>query len=332
MKKLLVFYLGFTAVLFCSAVMAAGKTVSTAAASKAVIRDCAHCPEMVVLPAGHFLMGASAEEEEREGVRPSLRGRSLPQHEVTVAAVAIARYEVTRDEYARFVAATGRPDPTSCLWLKPELSDAEIVPSESWRQVDGHSWKNPGFAQTSRDPVVCVSWEDATAYTQWLSKITGKAYRLPTEAEWEYAARAGTTTAHYWGDSVAEGCAFGNLADATLKAKYPAIVPFQYLTCDDGRVYTAPVGSYRPNDFGLFDMIGNAWELVDDCWKPDYTSASSNSNKSVDGDCSQHIVRGGAWNDVPWSARAAVRFGIKADFHGAEMGFRVARLVDRKGR
>src|SRR5438046_10092403 len=161
-------------------------------------RDCSNgCPEMVVVPQGRFTMGAPAGEEARENWPIERRGRSVPQHLVTIRhKLAIAKFEVTRDEYAQFVAETNRPDADSCDTL-----DA----SGDFIATNGN-WHSPGFPQTGRDHVACVSWDDTQAYVAWLSAKTGYVYRLPTDAEWEYAARAGTTTERYFSDNPAALC------------------------------------------------------------------------------------------------------------------------------
>ncbi|MCX7362377.1 MAG: formylglycine-generating enzyme family protein, partial [Alphaproteobacteria bacterium] len=154
-------------------------------------KDCATCPALLRVPPGTFVMGAAEGEKEREGVPPPFRGRSVPQHEVAVAAFRMGRTPVTRDEFAAFVAATKRDLGGACRGLGTD---------GQFREAPGRDWRNPGFAQTGTHPVVCVSWLDALAYVDWLSGTTGKAYRLPSEAQWEYVARAGTQTARFWGD------------------------------------------------------------------------------------------------------------------------------------
>src|SRR5258708_20849737 len=158
-------------------------------------RDCSKgCPEMVVVPQGRFTMGAPAGEEERENWPIERRGLSVPQHLGTIRhKFAIAKFDVTREEYAQFVADANRPDPDSCT---------TTAASGGLISTNGH-WHSSGFPQTGRDPVVCVSWDDAQAYVAWLSAKAGHVYRLPTEAEWEYAARAGTTAARCGRDNAA---------------------------------------------------------------------------------------------------------------------------------
>ncbi len=280
-------------------------------------RDCPQCPEMVRLPAGAFVMGAAPGEEEREGVPQEFRGRSQPQMRISIGySVAMGKYEVTRGEFAAFAQATGHQAGSSCWGLG---SDGR------WGEQQGLSWRNPGFPQTERDPVVCVSWNDAQAYAEWLRRSTGKAYRLPTEAEWEYAARAGSQRARYWGDGRDGACRHANVADLTLAdALRFEKKPEHFFLCPDGYVYTAPVGRFIPNAFGLYDMLGNAWEWVGDCWNENYVGAPG-TPAYRDGDCSRRVARGGGWVNDPHNVRAAGRSGVVTGYRYYVLGFRVAR-------
>ena len=281
-------------------------------------RDCPQCPEMVSVPLGSFVMGAAAGEEEREKVLPAYRDRASPQRTVSISkAFSLGRHEVTRGQYAAFVAATGRQAGASCHVFG---SDGK------WKDQAGMSWLNPGFAQTDSDPVVCVSWGDAQAYAQWLAKTTGKGYRLPSEAEWEYAARGGTSTARYWGDGRAEACRHANVSDRKLvdwgKFKND---PEEFFQCSDGYSHTAPVGKFQANGFGFFDMLGNAWEWVEDCWNGNYQGASSGQESRVSGDCCHRVLRGGGWDNNPPLVRAAYRSRYTTGYRDDNAGFRVAR-------
>lgn len=191
-------------------------------------------PRMTVVPAGEFLMGSPESEADR-------RREEGPQHRVRIAyPFAVSTYQVTRAEYAAFVADTRRPDGESCFLT--------YAPNQTG-ETKGYSWRNPGFAQTGRDPVVCVSWQDARAYAGWLSAKTGKRYRLLSEAEWEYASRAGTSTSRFWGDGIGRG----NANYGKDECCGPAAAGI------DRWPYTSPGGSFPPNAFGLYDMLGNAW-------------------------------------------------------------------------
>ncbi|MBX3501826.1 MAG: formylglycine-generating enzyme family protein [Alphaproteobacteria bacterium] len=282
-------------------------------------RDCPTCPEMVVIPPGSFTMGVAAAEEEREGVPAYFRGRSAPQHRVTIGyAFSLGRHEVTRGQFAAFAQATGRDTGTSCWTLRADGNYVETA---------GRDWRDPGFAQTENDPVVCVSWEDAQAYVEWLKRTTGKGYRLPSEAEWEYAVRAGSQSARYWGDSLDGTCLQANVADLTLASRFNAEKnPERFFLCTDGHLHTAPVGSFRPNAFGLHDALGNAWEWTGDCSHDTYNGAPANGDYwHASGDCPFRVARGGSWFNNPWSVRAGYRFWFTPGYRSYEVGFRVAR-------
>ena len=254
-----------------------------------VFADCDHCPEMVVVPAGRFTMGSPSSEEGRfnnEG----------PQHEVAFdSPFAVGVYEVTRGEFARFVSATGRSTGNSC-WT---FEDGER------KERSGRSWRSPGFSQSDMHPAVCVSWDDAQAYASWLSRETGESYRLLSEAEWEYVARAGTGTARYWGASASGQCRYANGADAGSGLDWAT-------DCDDGYARTSPVGIFDPNGFGLHDVLGNAWEWIEDCWHENYARAPRDGRawlESNGGECSRRVLRGGSWGSQPEDLRAANRSG-----------------------
>ena len=284
-----------------------------AGAPPAGFRDCADCPEMVAIPAGRFLMGTAPGEEEREALAAAFRHRSEPQRTVTVPAFAAGRFEVTRGQYRAFAAATGRATDGCFVWVGAGF---EKDPTKDWR--------NPGYPQDDTHPVVCVSWDDATAYAAWLARRTGKAYRLLTEAEWEYAARAGTTTSRHWGDA-GPSCRHANGADLTTAAQVPGAADWPAADCSDRHAYTAPVGSYPANAFGLHDMLGNVWEWTQDCWYANHEGAPSDGSARATGDCSHRAVRGGSWEDAPLGLRAAYRVGSPTVIRVWIRGFRVAR-------
>lgn len=254
----------------------AGATASTEVTSPGPrpVRDCDDCPEVLTVPAGSFLMGSAAGD-------PEAAPEEQPQHQVTiVASFAIGRTEVTFAEWIACVADGG------CNGYRP--------PHEGWGG--------------GPRPVINVSWHDAQNYVEWLARKTGKPYRLPTEAEWEYATRAGTTTAYWWGNDIGH-----NLANCK--------------TCGSAwdEQQTAPVASFRANVFGLFDVHGNVWEWVEDCWQPDYKAASTqglppNSRRG----CSKRTLRGGSWDNSPDLLRSAARLWGQADGRDNSIGFRVA--------
>jgi formylglycine-generating enzyme required for sulfatase activity len=277
-------------------------------------RDCADCPEMVVIPAGSFLMGTP----------PTEAGRGTdegPQRQVTLRTpLALGRTHVTVAEYRAHVEATRRPDPPSC-WAY----DA----NQRWGDLPGHSWRNPGFPQTEADPVVCVGWAEATDYAEWLRRRTGKGYRLPTEAEWEYAARAGGTSPWWWGSDPAAVCTYANAGDRTLTGAFPLLVSWLNATCTDGFLYTSPVGRFPANGFGLFDMAGNATQWVADCYRNTYEGAPADAATPVRlAECDSRAHRGGG----SWYSLATLRVGARGTLAGAhrrqENGLRVARTPD----
>ncbi len=285
-----------------------------------VFQDCADCPRMVVIPAGEFTMGSPASEAGR-GVDEG------PQRQVSVALHALGRSEVTVGEFRRFADESGYkteaerdPRAQGCsgfIYADPSAASPGAQAVTSWR--------SPGLTQADSHPVLCVSWNDARAYAQWLSKKTGKRYRLPTEAEWEYAARAGSVAARFWGDDPVQACRFANVAD---QSRFQTWGFGQKHECTDGYYFTAPAGGYAPNRFGLYDMLGNAWEWTEDCWNASYAGAPVDGSAWLAGDCAQRVLRGGSWSTVPRFARSATRYRNTAD-HGDNLtGFRLARVVD----
>ncbi len=275
-------------------------------AAGTVFRDCADCPEMVVIPPGRFTMGSPDSEPGRRPEEGPLRSISIP------SAYAVGKFEVTRAQYARFARETGRAASGGCFaWTGQKYEDSPQA-----------SWSNPGIPQTENDPVVCVSWEDAKAFAQWLGGKTGKNYRLLTEAEWEYAARAGTTGRRYFGENDADACRYANVADASAKSSYNFGNTFD---CRDNYAATAPAGSFLPNAFGLYDMLGNAWEWTEDCWADNYTQAPTNGAASSAGNCGRRVLRGGSWDGHPRVLRAAFRVGDSVGGRGSVVGFRLAR-------
>ena len=253
-------------------------------------RDCAECPEMVVVRAGSYEMGSPPGEKGRDDDEG-------PVHRVTIdKPFAVGVYEVTRGEWSRFVSSTGHSTGDSCRTYE----------SGEWKERTGRGWSNPGFSQGDGHPIVCVSWEDARAYVEWLSGETGAEYRLLSESEWEYVARGGSTTSRYWGGSESGQCSHANGADRLAKRSYS---DWTVASCDDGYVHTAPVGSFRANGFGLHDVSGNVWEWVEDCWHDSYRGAPSDgSARTSGGDCGKRVLRGGSWLSTPRLLRSAYRY------------------------
>ena len=238
-------------------------------------RDCPECPEMVVVPSGSFMMGSP----ESESGRYDAEG---PVHRVTIARpFAVGVYEVTFDEWDACVSDRG------CGGYRP----------------DDRNWGR------GNHPVFDVSWNDAKAYVRWLSGKTGQEYRLLSEAEWEYAARAGTRTKYWWGDSIGRGRANCNT------------------DCGDSYGGAAPVGSFSANPYGLYDVHGNVWELTEDCWNDSYRGAPSDGSAWESGECGWRVLRGGSWYDGPWDLRSALRGRLDTSVRIYDAGFRVARTL-----
>ena len=272
---------------------------------------CPHCPDMVVLPAGSFIMGSWGGELGRD------RDEG-PTHLVKFRRpFAVGRFAVTRGEFAAFVRDTGHAADHGCYaW---NVAD--------WTPTAAISWRSPGFPQDDRHPVVCVSWFDVEAYVAWLARKTGRPYRLLSEAEWEYAARAGLQARYFFGGDARQFCRYGNGADLSLTAIEP---PQPVLACNDGHAFTAPVGSYRANGFGLYDMLGNAWQWVADCLHRSYRGAPSDGSSwtnSAGADCTHRMERGGSWLQSANRLRSAARMWSKASDAWFDGGFRLARAI-----
>ena len=272
---------------------------------------------MVVAPVGSFKMGSPASEEGRYDDEGPLHGVDIERP------FAIGRYEVTRGAYAKFVADSGHSTGKGCWYY--DFDENEFVEDEN------RSWRDPGFSQSDDEPVLCVNWNDAQAYVSWLSRKTGEQYRLLSEAEWEYAVRGGTLSMRYWGDdnNNEDACDFANVGDLTRADAYNLKREKDNIfMCRDGQVYLAPVGSYRPNDFGLHDTLGNVEEWVEDCWHESYAGAPTDGRPWTSGEkCNQRIVRGGTWSATPLVVRAAYRNWGGVDRRDTKTGFRVARTL-----
>jgi formylglycine-generating enzyme required for sulfatase activity len=235
-----------------------------------VFRDCPECEELVVVPPGEFDMGSTTSPAE------------MPLHHVAIAQpFAIGRREVTFAEWDQCVAAEG------CKY-----------------SPDDHGWGR------GDRPVIDVSWDDAQSFIAWLSKKTGQAYRLPSEAEWEYAARGGAASPYWWGRDVGTGRANCQDCGGAAAARQ-----------------TVPTGSFRPNAFGLYDTAGNAAEWVQDCWNPSYAGAPRDGSAWKSGDCSLRVLRGGSFASKASAVRSASRFRYDEDVRYYANGFRLVRDV-----
>ena len=272
------------------------------------LRDCPDCPEMVAYPAGSFMMGSPADAK-------GGNADEGPPRRVTIARpFAVGKYEVTKSEYEAFVSESGRSASGNC-----NLHDSF---SRKWKPGENVTWRSPGFEQSESDPVVCVSWDDAKAYVKWLSQKTNQEYRLPSEAEWEYAARVGPKAkrnplteyfAASWGED--------KILDTNYRTNCYGCISFW------GGERTAPVGSFQAIRFGLYDVRGNAREWVEDCWNPSHAGAPLNGNARMSGECSHRVVRGGSWYDEPKFLRDANRERNPAGNRDNIIGFRVVRTL-----
>lgn len=267
-------------------------------------RECGECPAMIGVPAGRFIMGSPQDE-------PGRFDSEGPQRAVTVKAFALGKYPVTSAEFLIFLRETGyRPAPCNRIL------------NLSWRSPGRGLAFPPYVGEPPRWPAVCLDWKDAQAYVAWLNRKVRAArpeignragpYRLPSEAEWEYAARAGTVTARWWGDAVGAGNANCNGCGS----------PFDYRVLAD-------VDRFEPNPFGLYAILGNAWQWTEDCWHDSYAGAPEDASPWMDGDCRRHVIRGGSWDNLPIFVRSAARSGGAPGGgeydYSSLAGFRVAR-------
>ena len=281
-------------------------------------QDCAVCPVMVNLPAGEFMMGTAVEDRLTDPRTSKPATNDSPAHMVSVPEFALGKFEVSVAEYAAFVSVTGHETVNECM---------EFSKPGSFTLSKEFGWNNPGFDQDERAPVGCVSFFDAQAYAAWLSEMTGENYRLPFEAEWEYATRAGSTGPYFWGDDPDQSCVYANVRTVGAFTISQRQVDSDKLgfACDDGYPHSAPVGSYRPNGFGLFDTQGNNWEWVTDCNHKNYDGAPGDGSAWQEDDCQFGIMRGGSYLNVVERSSATVRAGRPRSGSATNMGFRVAK-------
>ncbi len=278
--------------------------------------------EFIWVPGGCFMMGQTLQEREwlikRFGQEDydKYMNDERPCHEVCVDGFWLGKYEVTREQFARFVAAISYKtdaEKKGTAWI---YTEGFFV--WKWKQLSGYNWRKTGYPQRDDHPVVCVSWNDANAFADWLSKETGRKFRLPTEAEWEYAARAGSDGIFFWGNDESMACVYANVADKGHDWKF-------YFPCDDGFKFTAPVGSYKPNAFGLYDMLGNVWEWCADIYASDAYSKHARDNPIYEGGGSCRVGRGGSWDDYARNCRCALRYCDSPGNRNVNLGFRLAR-------
>jgi formylglycine-generating enzyme required for sulfatase activity len=274
----------------------------------ALFKDCENCPDMIVVPSGEFTMGSPP-------IEPGRGAAEGPVRKVTISKpFAAARYAVTLEQFEAFVAETKFTPGSGCR--APEV--------DRWVDRPELSFRSPGFAQSGQNPVVCVAFADAKAYAVWLSAKSGKPYRVLSEAEREYVARAGTTTAYWWGDSFdPRAAAHDTSPRPTAKSVLPQ--PNQ-------QQGTTPVQSFRSNPWGFFQVHGNVAEWTQDCWSKTLTGLPVDGAAAATGDCAQRVLRGGGWNYWPEDLRAAYREAANAEHRFVHVGFRLARDIDASQR
>jgi formylglycine-generating enzyme required for sulfatase activity len=292
------------AVILAALVLTASSLGHTQVWKDREFRECPDCPVMVGIPAGTFLMGSPKSEQGRfdsEG----------PQHVVSIKAFALGKYDITSDQFLTFLKHTG---------YKPAPCDSVL--GMGWHSPGRGFASAPGYEEPPNWPAVCLDWRDADAYIAWLNTkvrqlrpelLNAKGpYRLPSEAEWEFAARAGTKTARWWGDAIGSNRANCN----GCGSKWDNIL-------------LAYVDSFAPNPFGLYGMLGNAWQWTADCWHRNYVGAPLDGSAWVEKSCPKHVIRGGSWDNLPVFVRSASRSASTSNGgafdYSSYAGFRIAR-------
>jgi formylglycine-generating enzyme required for sulfatase activity len=292
--------------------------------------------QMVLLPAGEFLMGSDASPQALARLYPGYESERLrglgdeaPVHRVRITrAFYMGRHEVTVGQFERFVRASGHvpesvADGSGGYGYNPRYDAAASARGDAFEGRDPrYSWRDPGFAQTDEHPVVNVTWNDAVALARWLTQTEQRRYRLPTEAEWEYACRAGTRTHYHSGDEPSSLAAVANVFDADSAADWPRWQAFA-LPTHDGFAFTAPVGQFAPNAFGLHDLHGNVWEWTADWHNDAYYARSPEADPQGPADGGVKVRRGGSWHTWPLYARCAYRNWNSPDTRYTLVGIRL---------
>jgi sulfatase modifying factor 1 len=282
---------------------------------------------LALVPPGTFLMGSTAAEVERaKSNSPEAKPEWFAyekQHRVRLTRpYYLGMHEVTVGQFRMFVDASGHKTDAERDGQGVGYSESEAKLAKGPK----FTWKNPGWPQTSDHPVVNVSWNDADAFCRWLSKREGRTYRLPTEAEWEYACRAGTTTQFNCGDAEGSLHLAGNTGDQSFRLKH-RLAPLEG-SWDDGNAFTAPIGRFKPNAFGLYDMHGNVWEWCQDTFWQDYEALPIDNPANLAAGPARSI-RGGSWNNLSWACRSAFRNADAPGYRGHDLGFRVVAVEPR---
>ena len=270
---------------------------------------------IIPLPEGVFLMGAADTELE---AHPDQK----PQHRVRIpAGRGLAVHEVTVGQFRRFVEETGYQTEAES---KPQMGMVRD-PQRNLVQDPHYSWKNPGFEQTDDHPGVNVSWNDDEAFCGWLTRKDGRIYRLPTEAEWEYACRAGTQTPYLTGTSPSQTFQIGNVADAALHRAAPQRKALNIQ--EDSYAFTAPFGRFQANSWGFYDMVGNVWEWCLDFYTLDSYRHSPELDPRGPASSAGHVIRGSGWDNDALNCTIAERSGVISKGYSNSLGFRVARVA-----
>lgn len=293
------------------------KNISIKADIGTEFRDSHWTPIMVVVPPGSYVAGSSKEEQDRWGVDDNRRAFELPKRQVTISKpLAFGKTEITVAQFSEFLDNSCYQMRNGARWWNP-ANVSQFIFNERL------SWRHPGFPQVSESPVVAITRYDAQAYAKWLSAKTGASYRLPNEDEWEWAARGGATTSFFWGDDLDQASIYANTYDDSAHAVNQFQWPSNNLT--DGFPWTAPVASFKPNAFGLYDVTANAREFVEDDWNP-YLAGTANDGSAHDGPAPFPTVRGGAWNYNPKNLRLNYRSAYLSSEVATNMfGFRLVR-------
>ncbi len=236
----------------------------------------------------------------------------LPIRNVKINSFYLQTTEVTIEQYSNFQTSENNSLDNGCWYFE-----------SGWKYSKVLNWKNPGYQQDENHPIVCVSWIDIQRFIDHINSLSKHQFRLPTEAEWEYAARANSTTTFYWGSDPKGLCTHANASDLQTLKRFPSFVSNQ---CDDGFLETAPVGSFQSNPFGLYDIYGNAWEWTQDCWNDSYINAPLDGSAWLAGDCSRRVFRGGGWGDNPKFARSSLRNRAPSEQRKDDIGFRLVLI------
>ena len=297
--------------------------------------------KFALIPAGEFMMGSQESPESFAKAYPQydpkrflLLGDEAPVHKVRITrAFYMGRYEVTVGQFKQFLKESGYEpesvaDGTGGYGYNPHYDPATSKRGDAFEgRLSKYSWQNPGFPQTDDHPVVNVTWSDAVALAAWLSKKEGRRYRLPTEAEWEYACRAGTSTRYYSGDDPKTLLKVANVFDRDAAKNWPKWQQFA-LDGHDAFEFTSPAGSFAPNGFGLYDMHGNAWEWVSDWHSDTYYANSPVDDPQGPATGGVRVRRGGSWHTWPFYARSSYRNWNKPDTRYTLVGMRLVREAD----